>query len=362
MTDPDDPGMPPPDAHLRAALLHAPDRDLQPPPLLSARILAEARRAVAPPPWPQRLWAWLARPVPAGAFSSLLLAGFIGLMWREGPPPEAIRPEAMAQAPETSVPQGKRTPQVSQTPQTPSAPPVATADRQAASREQAARAREQMAFRPPAVTPKAEPASRESQDAFLRRSRPEDDIVAPPPPPVPSPSAEQAEPAELTPQTPPVTAAPGQRAAAPEAAAAPPTTAGSRAESPSMPAPLARDPRPTAAAPRFLRGNADASGAPSVQPDPLAASLAAWRAAGPDRAASRRWWEDLRAQTQGRWRRSEPVDGADGILVPGPDGEPLGTLRWEPTAVHWQPTGEARGWRAELSAADVERLRGAMTR
>ena len=103
----------PRDEHLRAALRHAPDRDAAAPAALSERILAEARAAVAtaparaparastrasaraatPPPRPGFVERWRAgwsRPLAAGAFASLLIAGFVGLMWREGPPPEAF--------------------------------------------------------------------------------------------------------------------------------------------------------------------------------------------------------------------------------------------------------------------------------
>ncbi|MEN9629355.1 MAG: hypothetical protein RJA10_2582, partial [Pseudomonadota bacterium] len=92
MTPPDDE---PRDARLLAALRHAPDRDAAPPAWLSAQILAQARQAVARPDPPaapglvERWLGWWSRPVMAGAFGSLLIAGFVGLMWRDGPPPEA---------------------------------------------------------------------------------------------------------------------------------------------------------------------------------------------------------------------------------------------------------------------------------
>ena len=94
---------PPPDAHLRAALRHAPDADAAPPAALSARILADARRAVAPPRW----WQALGRPAGAAAFASVVLAGFIGLMWRGGPPPPA-QPEAPPAVRSQSVPDATR--------------------------------------------------------------------------------------------------------------------------------------------------------------------------------------------------------------------------------------------------------------
>jgi hypothetical protein len=90
------------DAHLLAALRHAPDRDALPPPDLSARILASAREAAQPAvrrpaaaPWWQplqdRLRAWnrlLAQPAAAGALATVAVATVVGLMWRSGAPVE----------------------------------------------------------------------------------------------------------------------------------------------------------------------------------------------------------------------------------------------------------------------------------
>ena len=86
------------DAHLRQALRHAPDRDAVPPAALSASILAQARAAVQPvpprhapaAPWWSRLWQQMATPAFGGAFASVMLAGVIGVMWQDGPPPEAL--------------------------------------------------------------------------------------------------------------------------------------------------------------------------------------------------------------------------------------------------------------------------------
>lgn len=92
------------DAHLSAALRHAPDADQRPPGHLSARILAAAHRAAAEP----RLWAQMPAQMPAraapprrrwwapaglgasGALASVLLAGVIGLLWNDGPPGPGI--------------------------------------------------------------------------------------------------------------------------------------------------------------------------------------------------------------------------------------------------------------------------------
>lgn len=125
MTTPDDE---PRDAHLQAALRHAPDREAAPPAALSAQILAQARRAAvsrrpapAGPGWAERWFGWMSRPVAAGAFGSLLIAGFVGLMWREGPPPEtAVVVEAPVAVPEAPAP----APPAAPAPAAPPAPPA----------------------------------------------------------------------------------------------------------------------------------------------------------------------------------------------------------------------------------------------
>jgi len=80
-----------PDAHLRAALRHAPDATLQAPPAVSARVLAAARDAVRTDERDRRRsrWRWWApRSLGAsGTFATLLLAGVIGLLWRGETPP-----------------------------------------------------------------------------------------------------------------------------------------------------------------------------------------------------------------------------------------------------------------------------------
>jgi hypothetical protein len=107
------------DAHLRAALRHAPDHDVSAPALLGAQILGAARRAVQPPPAVSRVarlraalaatFAMLTRPAGAAAFASVALATVIGVMWRDVTPPEVL-------------PERRASPAVA--PATPAAPPV----------------------------------------------------------------------------------------------------------------------------------------------------------------------------------------------------------------------------------------------
>jgi hypothetical protein len=94
------------DAHLLAALKHAPDAQLQAPPGLSAQILARARQTVAPPPRPsawQRLWQGFSTPTrwgASGAFATLVLAGFVTLLWQQDRPGPATEERgATAEAP-----------------------------------------------------------------------------------------------------------------------------------------------------------------------------------------------------------------------------------------------------------------------
>ena len=118
------------DARLQRALELAPDADLRPHPRVRRDILAKAHEAVAPAPaapWWQRLWQdagsrsgpWNA------AFATIVLAGFITVLWydREVPDarPEAVTASAPVQSP-AAAPPASVAPAVPPTPQT---PPVA---------------------------------------------------------------------------------------------------------------------------------------------------------------------------------------------------------------------------------------------
>lgn len=96
-----------PDEHLRKALRHAPDAELAAPPELSAQILAAAHRSAdeAPTPvklpqsrwkrWQQRLWT---APAASAAFATVLMAGFIVLLWRGEVPGSATDEPVVRQA------------------------------------------------------------------------------------------------------------------------------------------------------------------------------------------------------------------------------------------------------------------------
>jgi hypothetical protein len=100
------------DAHLLAALRHAPDASLEPPSSVSTRILAQAYAstqgrggAAARPggPWRERLQRLFAPRAPwAAAFGTLAVATLVGVLWsganrrcsrsRHGPPGRAAAP------------------------------------------------------------------------------------------------------------------------------------------------------------------------------------------------------------------------------------------------------------------------------
>ncbi len=87
------------DAHLRAALRHAPDAEVAAPADVSAQIIAAAHRSAgeraAPavrPPTARGRW-WLQPWGASGALATVLMAGVIGLMWRgETPGPARMWP------------------------------------------------------------------------------------------------------------------------------------------------------------------------------------------------------------------------------------------------------------------------------
>jgi hypothetical protein len=121
------------DPHLREALRHAPDAQLQAPAALGEFILNEARakardpRAAVPdatPRWAVRLWAWLARPAVATGFAGVMAATLVGLMWWDQPMDEALpRHPASAQAPAPERPASALGPAVPAAPAvTPQAP------------------------------------------------------------------------------------------------------------------------------------------------------------------------------------------------------------------------------------------------
>lgn len=370
------------DAHLRQALRHAPDRDAAPPPALSASILAQARAAVQPaaprrevaPPWWSRLWQQVATPAFGGAFASVMLAGVIGVMWQDGPPPEAL-PGAerdLAKAPTASAPaavpatpaiappapaaamqDNARADEPKQAPPQPATPPqkAAPAAPPAAARGPVPKAAETSREVAPAP-PEAENATAPSGAVEARKQRaaagsltstvPEPAAAA-----VPAPAAPPAvAPAPPPAPAPVVAAAP----AAPPPAAAPapppaPAVAPARSILPETTRDAARD---AEVAPRTARREASAPGALGAASlarmapplDPLAAPLAALVGAAPDDLRSRNARQallDARRQTIGPWQPVETPTVEPTLVVAAPDGGPLGRLWIDELAVTWQP-------------------------
>lgn len=372
-----------PDAFLRAALRHASDHDTAPPPGLSRSILEAARRATqgravdAPPRrWraalAQRLRSLLHQPGATAALASLMLGTVIGLMWRDGPPPDAtLDRDIAAPSPRGDVaalpaPAGAAAaPTKSVTaPTLPTAPtPPAVPARPAPASPAAAPA-----------TPAAKAAPRTSAvkaSADEVRSRHAVTVA-------PSTEVERraAEPAQVpADDAPPLAAAraPGPRAAA-DAGLALGRSADAAgrvdAASAQQGAALARE----RAAPA-LRD------APLAADDPLGPVLAALHAgpendaqrsersaagsmAGsvvPQRDAALAWWVELRRLTHGGWQRVEAPIGPRGLPITAADGGALGSVALTEDAVLWQAVGSAGpAWRAPLPAPTLARLRAAM--
>lgn len=231
----------PRDEHLRVALRHAPDADMQAPPDIRERLLAEARRAVAPAtatqpaPWwrrwlPARGW------LPQGAFASLLIAGLVTVLWQdEEVPAPTVDSRAPAVASETPAPAASAAPAVATArapepePQAPAPMPARAAQKSAQPElDKAARIAAQEARREAAATAAAAESSRRAEAAKA---------AAPPPAPA-APMAPAANNAALA-EARPAPAAATARLRAPAAAGA------SRAATSGTPAP----PWGTAAAP-----------------------------------------------------------------------------------------------------------------
>ncbi len=186
------------DAHLRQALRHAPDADLQPPPALSALILkeaqAKARDASAPARAPRHplwsVWDWLARPSVATGFAGVMVATLVGLMWWDQPMDEAMpRPPAPAAAPApASAPVSP--PAATTPPAAPMAEATGAAPQQAPTPQ---RKSAPVAKPAAAAAPAPEVATREETAApAAREAAPAVALSAPPPAPAPTAAGDTA--------------------------------------------------------------------------------------------------------------------------------------------------------------------------
>ena len=282
------------DDHLRAALRHAPDRETAAPAQVSARILREARAAATPPRagWLRQAWdrvvAWWSRPALAGAFGTVLLAGVIGLLWRDGPPPppappgrpDLARTEAAPPDPSTSPP----SPATSSYFRHSTAPAAAEA-----------------------------PAPRAATDVARREAPPRAKAMPTPAPPPP---------AQLG-------------------------TASTEDAAASVSAPVPATESPAESFAKVLSKPMAGLAGPSADPlvDPLGGPITALTGAAADSPAAlqRARLQALQRRTAGRWQATSPLGADEGEWVLDLQGRRLGRLRVSEADVVWQPLqGPAR--------------------
>ena len=387
----------PPDAHLRAALRHAPDAHAQPGPALRAAIVRAAHEAVragaqpAPHAAPgarsalgelwRRFWQapTPARPVWAAGLAAAVVASLTLTLWWGEPVPPPVRTEPPLPAPAPPATEAAA-PQAQSGPATQGQPPAAalgsTSD--APAREAVAPAADaaDAAVAAPARKARAEsPAVRPSTDA-----RPRAALRATVPPAAPAidtaaQSRDQAGPADertaAPPASPPMAAtatAPAPPPAAPAVAAAPvPPQGAVPRPGPSLaaaPAPMAAPPAAPMAKAAEATGNAKAEtaamarrqsgAAQAVAADRTVASLPPTLA---QRAATGEPWRTLARLS---WQSAE---AAAATADPGPSApwqhEPGGMLWRMPGGMLWrEPDG--RQWFAPIAPAEWPALDAAL--
>jgi hypothetical protein len=363
-----------PDAHMRAALQHAPDADAAAPHDISAQILAAAHRQVAERPSPAPVdrkhtgwlgWRWRSPMGASGALATVLMAGLLGLLWRgeepPGPvsaskaPPAAAAPAAgpsLAPPADVALPGPQREasarpaaqPPLRVEPSISQRKPATEAARQAVqpSREQA----------PQATAEVAQQASRRAQaalaeDAARKTVEPRKRLAA----------------AAATPAQQPAVAAP------------PPPPGQHMADSAVQAAPAARPKPPQAAAAGLMGGNAlrserssqaDIAAARASQPGPprlQAGDQIAWQTDTGLRAPGAEWLARLEQLTRGRWSVQPdpgpaPENGA-ARLGWQRGNQPVGQLLLLTDAVQWCDA-QLACQRAPLTTAEVEALRRAL--
>jgi hypothetical protein len=347
----------PRDAHLLAALRHAPDRDLAPPPQLSAAILEHAQHALQirrarVPRW-QAAWACLWQPAPMAAFGTVAMATLIGVLWSGQEIPDAtpsLRSAPAAAPAPVHAPAAApleaptATPRATRPPPPPNPRPLG---RTADSPEP---------LPPPSPQPHPPAPARErqalAQDAEARRDAA---AVAPTQAPVAAPAPSVA----TTPAAPPM-----------------PRDASAKALADAAPAPAAARARSEMAA-GALGAAAPAAAPPPVSPllkvdAEIEAALAGdparvrWRVAGQQvvahQAAQRDWWADVLRATQGRWQAvASGAAGAEAAPLLLIDAAPRGSFAFEPQALVWREAGGAT-WRAPIDAETLRRWQETLDR
>jgi len=362
MTDqPVSPDDDPRDAYLLAALRHAPDRDLTPPPQLTAAILDHAQRAVRAPRvarvsggW-RDMWARLWQPAPMAAFGTLAVASLIGVLWVGRELPDAtpsLRPERVAAAPaaSTAAPPGASTP-------APAAPPAV--EPAAPSSKSAVRGETALGRDLPMAKEmqRQAPPPRDGRDA-LRTGKLDEQAAnitssgqpetPPPAPVVPAPVARESVPLHAE-------ARRDLQAKALADSAAPSALASARGRSEVA----ALGGAASAPASPLARANAELDAASGSDATRVRWRVTSGRFVGHE-GSQGEWWAALMSATEGRWLRAASVSEAVAVelLI---DGLPRGNLVFEPQAVVWR---DANGlvWRAPVAAETVREWQGAIAR
>lgn len=348
----------PRDPHLREALRHAPDAQLQAPTALSELILKEARAkardpqpaavtATPAPAWAQRVWGWLARPAVATGFAGVMAAVLVGLMWWDEPMDEAL--------PRSPLPAAAPRAEGAAASQAPAAPAVVPA-------------------RPSADTttaaPKPEPARKKAAEAPRAATQgtaaPARSDAAPP-----SPQQDTAAPAPVPPPAPaPATAAAPPPAFAEKAEALAKARAEEQKREVSGLAPAEAQERRAAARlqlneSRLQRESEAYTRVASVRAA-IAAEPARWAwqrgsTAQPLTEALTAWLAQLDAVAGNRWQARQARDGAAPLgreLVLLRDGQVQHRFQLTEQGVLWDRGQSA--WQVELQADALAALRGAL--
>ncbi len=397
----------PVDAHLRAALRHAPDADAAPPLALTEAILSQARAASharpnaapantlwSPLRWLRQSWLALSQPALATGLASVMVASVVGLMWWDRVPeevgaqaelkrdtarpavPPAVQLEARrdaAAAPALPTP----TPAPATTPAPTAASKVANAAKAmppAPSRTTASEIESKTSASPNTVEQRraAADAAVSDKSATLRGSQASAEVAAPAAPAPLADTASQRSRAEAVVAT-------ADPPALERAVPVPATTAPLSKPAPTVAATPAAAPLPPAAStegavPRLHRsalGSAlvASTAAPltslreALQHEP---ERWAWRQnagpAAPVVPAMQAWLNQVESATAGRWspRLDLPVSDKTPrhlTLRWDRDGQTAHTLVLRPDGLLWLKAGAAEpAWFAPLDAAAVKRL------
>jgi hypothetical protein len=335
------------DPWLAAALRHAPDAADAPPPAVSEAILRAAHERAAAARGPSdklsspgllwQLWSWLTQPAVATAFTTLVIASAIGVMWWDD-----------AEEPRVTRPPSPPAPAIMEKSAAPSpAPPTSPAVESTAV---------------PAAAPNAVPAAAQQE---ARRDASERE--GPSPSARPGPAAEAAKPAprQEAQEQPPAEKTTPDRASTAARSDAP---AGIAPSTPAAAAPMrARSAEPAAAS---------GEGTSAInEPAALFAAVRAqpqrwrWRTDGGALrtvdALFLRWWADLE-RAASTWSTQPPVKGSAGAaptleLRATDEASAAATIRLEADSAQARFASGVT-WHATLSGADAEALRQALAR